>query len=99
MSESIQTMNRFIADYQSGGNEAVAEELLALDFVDHTPFSGFGSSREDVKKLFAALRVAFPDLRAEVVDQFDHGDRVATRKNFHGTHAGEFFGIPPHIGR
>ena len=35
--------------------------------MDHTPFPGFGAGREDVKRLFAMLRSAFPDLRGEVV--------------------------------
>lgn len=88
-------INRFIYDYQSTGDEAVAEELLAPGFVDHTPFPGFGSTREDVKALFRVLRGAFPDLRAEVVEQFADGDRVVTRKTSHGTHLGAFAGQEP----
>jgi predicted ester cyclase len=30
-----------------------------------------------------------------VVDQIVDGDRVATRKNFRGTHLGDFLGMPP----
>jgi predicted ester cyclase len=41
------------------------------------------------------LRSAFPDLRAEIVEQFANGEMVATRKTFHGTHKGEFLGVPP----
>lgn len=67
MSEEQQVINRFIDEFQTGGNTAAADELLASDFVDHTPFPGFGSTREDVKRLFAIIRVGLPDLRAEVV--------------------------------
>jgi steroid delta-isomerase-like uncharacterized protein len=95
MNDSAAVINRFIDEYQTGGNEAVAEELLAPDFVDFTPFPGFGSTRDDVKALFRVLRGAFPDLRAEVVEQIADGDRVATRKTFHGTHQGPFAGHPP----
>jgi steroid delta-isomerase-like uncharacterized protein len=95
MSEEQQVINRFIDEFQTGGNTAAADELLASDFVDHTPFPGFGSTREDVKRLFATIRVGLPDLRAEVVDQVTFADRVGTRKNFHGTHLGELFGFPP----
>jgi predicted ester cyclase len=31
----------------------------------------------------------------EIHDMFAAGDRVATRKTIHGTHEGEFMGIPP----
>ena len=37
---------------------------------------------------------AFPDLRAEVEDCFAADDKVAVRLTFHGTHTGEFLGIP-----
>ena len=45
--------------------------------------------------LFGMLFAAFPDLRAEIHDQLEDGDKVVTRKTFHGTHAGEFMGMPP----
>jgi steroid delta-isomerase-like uncharacterized protein len=88
-------MRKFVEEFQSGGNESVAEELLAPDFVDHSPFPGVAPDREGVKRLFAALHVAFPDLRATIHDQLAEGDRVATRKTFRGTHRGEFLGISP----
>lgn len=95
MTTPLTVINRFISEFQTAGDEAVAQALLAPDFVDHTPFPGFGATRTDVLRLFAVLRAAFPDLRAEVVDQIADGGRVATRKNFHGTHRGDFLGIPP----
>jgi steroid delta-isomerase-like uncharacterized protein len=88
-------MRRFAEEFQSGGNESVAEELLAPDFVDHSPFPGVSPDRDGVKRLFAALHVAFHDLRAVIHDQIAEGDRVATRKTFRGTHRGEFLGISP----
>lgn len=88
-------MHQFVELYQSAGNESVAEALLAEDFVDHTPFPGFDGSRDDVLNLFRMFRSAFPDLRAEVVSQFTDGERVATHKIYHGTHAGPFLGIQP----
>jgi steroid delta-isomerase-like uncharacterized protein len=86
---------RFIEEYQSEGDVSVAEEILADDFVDHSPFGPFSPDREGVKQLFAALRAAFPDLHAVVHDQCAAGDKVWTRKTFHGTNDGEFMGSPP----
>jgi steroid delta-isomerase-like uncharacterized protein len=88
-------VRRFVEEFQNGGNESAAEELLAADFVDHSPFPGVAPDREGVKRLFAALRQAFPDLRAKIHDQLAEKDRVATRKTFRGTHRGEFLGIAP----
>ncbi|HEY4397602.1 MAG TPA: ester cyclase [Acidimicrobiia bacterium] len=88
-------VRRFIEEYQSNGDVSVAEEILADEFVDHSRFGPFPPDREGVKQLFAALRAAFPDLHAVIHDQSADGDRVWTRKTFHGTNDGEFMGAPP----
>ena len=69
-------VRRFVDEYQSAGNVAVADELLADDFVDHSAPPGMPSDREGVKALFSALRQGFPDLRAEVHDMLVDGDKV-----------------------
>jgi predicted ester cyclase len=95
MDDPIVVMKRFIEEFEAGGKEAVADELLAEDFADRTPLAGFGGTRDEVKRLFGVLRGAFPDLWVETVEQMTDGDRVSTRKTFHGTHQGDFFGIRP----
>jgi predicted ester cyclase len=73
----------------------VKHDLSAIDrycspsFVDHDD----ESDREGAKAFFAMFFSAFPDLRAEIHDQVAEGDKVVTRKTFHATHIGEFFGI------
>lgn len=88
-------VRRFVEEFQTAGNLATAESLLASDFEDHTPFPGFRGTREGVLDLFAVMRGAFPDLRAEIHHQLAEGDLVATRKVFRGTHRGAFAGIAP----
>jgi steroid delta-isomerase-like uncharacterized protein len=95
MPDNEAIVRRFVDEYQTGGDESVADEILAGDFVDHSPFGPFASDREGVKQLFATLRGAFSDLRVEIQDQFSQGDKVVTRKTFHGTNDGEFMGMPP----
>jgi steroid delta-isomerase-like uncharacterized protein len=88
-------VRRFVEEFENGGNEPVADELLADRFVDHSPFPGVAPDRDGVKRLFAGLRTSFPDLRAEIHDLLAEADRVATRKTFRGTHRGEFLGMAP----
>ena len=51
--------------------------------------------KQGVKAYLAAFRRAVPDLHAQVHDMLADGDKVVTRKIFHGTHTGEFMGLPP----
>jgi steroid delta-isomerase-like uncharacterized protein len=86
---------RFVDEYQSKGDEAVLDELVGDDFVDHSPTPGLPEGKEGVRALFRMLHGSLPDLRAEVYDQICEGSTVATRKAFLGTHQGDLFGVPP----
>ena len=87
-------VRRIVDEAQSGHNLDVVDELLAADFVDHSVPPGLPPSREGVKMQFAMFFSAFPDLRVVIHDQVAEGDRVVTRKTFHGTHQGDLMGIP-----
>jgi steroid delta-isomerase-like uncharacterized protein len=50
--------------------------------------------REIWREGAAMFRRAFPDLHAEIEDIFGAGDRVAVRVRMHGTHTGDYLGIP-----
>jgi steroid delta-isomerase-like uncharacterized protein len=88
-------MRRFVDEFQSQGDEAVADELLADNFTNHTAPPGMAPDKPGVKVYFAAFRRAVPDLHAQVHDMLVDGDKVVTRKTLHGTHTGEFMGLPP----
>jgi|SRR5215212_1030652 len=85
---------RLVEEAQSKGNLGVVDEILADDFIDHTPFPGVPPTRDGVKMLFGYLRTAFPDLRVNVHEQIADHEKVVTRKSFEGTHRGEFMGVP-----
>lgn len=86
---------RLVDEAQCRGNLAAVDELLAEDFVDHTPFPGVPPTRDGVKMLFGYLRGAFPDLSVRIDEQIADEEKVVTRKTFQGTHRGEFMGVPP----
>ncbi len=95
MSEQNKAFVRRLIDEVIGkGNFALVDELVAADYVGHTPFPET-NTREGHKQFFAALRQAFPDLQITVEDQLAEGDKVVTRWTARGTHKGEFAGIPP----
>lgn len=88
-------VHRFVEEYQGQGKVEVAEELLAPNFVDHSPSPGFAPDRNGVLQLFALFRAGIPDLHAVIHEHLLDGDKVITRKTFHGTHTGELFGAKP----
>ena len=51
--------------------------------------------REGHEAFARAFYAAFPDLHHVIEDVFATPDRVAVRFVLHGTHTGDFFGIPP----
>jgi predicted ester cyclase len=91
----MDVVRRFVDEFQTAGSETAFDELLATDVVDHSRPPGVGPGAEGVRQQFDALRVAFPDFRATILDQVEQGDKVVTRKVFHGTHLGPLQGIPP----
>lgn len=86
-------VRRFVEATQVRDEPDAVERFLAPGFVDHAAPPGLPPTREGVRQLFAAMRRAFPDLRAEIHDQIAEGDRVATRKTLRGTHLGAWMGI------
>ena len=79
---------------QGGGDWALFDTLFADNFFDHTPQPGGARDKAGVLDLYKRLRAAFPDFRAEIHWQRVEGDVVTTFKTYHGTHEGEFLGVP-----
>ena len=81
--------------HDRGDRHAGAAKHRNPDVVDHSRPPGIAEGAEGVRQQFDGFRRAFPDFRAEILDQIARGDKVVTRKVFHGTHEGELMGIPP----
>ena len=88
-------VRRFVEEVQSQGNIDALDEICSPEFVNHSAPPGVPSNCEGVKQLTAMFRQAFPDSYFTVEDMMAEEDKVATRKTFHGSHQGEFMGIPP----
>ena len=88
-------VRRFVDEVQSGGNTDLIDEICSPEFVNHSAPPGLPADCEGIKIVTAMFRGAFPDSYFSVEDMIAEGDEVVTRKTFHGTHEGEFMGIPP----
>ena len=97
MRDSIKERARaFIEEAWSKGNLAIVDEMLAPEYVNHSPLeSGQPAGREGYKRAIVTLRTGFPDLTATVEEVLVEGDRVVTRYTARGTHLGTFQGVAP----
>ena len=86
-------VRRVFDEIVNKGHLAVADELLAADYVNHD-FPAPAPGAEGFKLVTTMFRSAFPDIVVTLEDEFADGDRVVTRGVFVGTHTGDFMGIP-----
>ena len=87
-------VRRFLEEFLSCGDPAVADQVLAPDFVDHNPSNPELSGRENVKRSVRDWCAAFPDTHTVVDDLIAEADRVAARWTSTATQRGAFMGIP-----
>jgi steroid delta-isomerase-like uncharacterized protein len=88
-----QVMRRAFEEIMTRGNIAVINELFASDFTGHDTSGGtFG--REEFREGVLDMLSAFSDRQVKIADQVVAGDKVVTRWQATGVHAGEFNGIP-----
>ena len=87
-------VRRFVEEIFNKGNIAVAEEILAPDYLHHDPTHEFGSGIEGFKEMISLYRQAF-DLKIVLDDQIVSDDKVVDRWVGYGTHQGPFMGLEP----
>lgn len=88
-------VRRAVEEIWNRANLAAADELIADDFIDHTPLPGQLPGRAGFKQVMRTIRVAFPDARETIEELVAEGDRVVARVVIDGTHTGPFMGVPP----
>lgn len=76
------------------GDFDLLDELVATDFVEHSPQPGVPPTREGFKQTLVGLKTAFPDLLYTIDDSIESGDRIVHRVTASGTMKGDFMGIP-----
>jgi len=86
---------RFYQEIVNQKQLAVADELVADNFVAHDLPAGLPPGPAGLKIFVGVFHSAFPDGQLSINQMIAEGDTVATRLTFHGTHTGEFQGIAP----
>ncbi len=91
--ENKALLHRLFEEGINQGDLGVLDELIAPNYVNYNlPAPAPGT--EGFKQVVMMFRSAFPDLQITLHDVIVEGDRVASRGTWHGTHQGEFMGIP-----
>jgi steroid delta-isomerase-like uncharacterized protein len=85
---------RVIDELINKGNLAVADEVMASNYVYHFPMYEV-KGPEGFKELIGMMRNAFPDLNATIDELIAEGDTVAARFTLRGTFKGEMMGNAP----
>ena len=91
-----EVIRRYFEEVWNNGDLAVLDTIIAPEYVNHSPSSpNPAPGPGGLKPIVAAMRAAFPDLHYTIDDQVYDGEKAAIRCTVTGTHAGDFFGIPP----
>ena len=93
--ETKDVVRRFWGVWEEG-NIGLVDELVAPDYVNHSPgIPDQPEGPEGIKAVVSMFRGGMPDLRVVIDDMIAEGDKVAVRYTLEGTHEGELFGVPP----
>ena len=88
--------HRWSEELWTRGNLAVADEIVAPDYVRHDPGDPFPArGPEDVKRIVTMLRKMLPDLRIEIDAMVAEGDLLVTRYTATATDTAGYMGWPP----
>lgn len=100
LTQNRQLVIRYFEEVWNQGRVDVLDELIAPDYVNHSP--GIPNPRPgpaDLKPIVLAMRAGIPDLHYEILDMAVAPDKVAVHVRLTGTHTAPLFGMAPNGGR
>ena len=87
---------RYFKEVWNEGRLDVLDELLAPDYLNHSPSTASPEpGPRGLKPIVAAMRSGIPDLHYTVLDTVIEPDKAAVYVRLTGTHRGELFGLAP----
>lgn len=89
-------ITRYFEDVWNNGCLDVLDEIIAVDYINHSP----GAPNPlpgpiGLKPIVAGIRKAFPDLNYVIENMVISESQVAVHTTMYGTHMGDFFGLAP----
>lgn len=85
---------RYFEEVWNRGNVSTLDELLAPNYLNHTPSTPDPPpGPAGLKPIVLAMRRAFPDLHYEIKDVIATEQSVVVRVLMTGTHRGDLFGV------
>ena len=93
--ENKAAIRRIYEDVFNKGNLAVADEIIATNWVALAPGGQEYKGPDGFKQFITTTRTAFPDLQMTLEDIVAEGEKVAHCGTLRGTFKGEIMGIVP----
>jgi steroid delta-isomerase-like uncharacterized protein len=87
-------VRRFFEEIFNQGNLAAADEIVAVDYLNHNAAPTEAPGREGLKQFVSYAHAGLRDLQFTLDDQVAEDDKVVTRWTATAIHQGEFAGIP-----
>jgi predicted ester cyclase len=84
-----------VEEFLNKNNPAVAKELFADDFVNHSPQYGVSQDRDGLIQTNALSHRGFPDIKFILEDLIVENDKIVLHMRCTGKHTGEYIGIQP----
>jgi predicted ester cyclase len=95
VSDAAALVRRLHAALFDSRDPNAADDFFAPGFTSHNMPPGFPPGVEGVKRFFATLRDAFPDVEVAIEELVADGERAAVATTITGTHRGELMGLAP----
>lgn len=94
--QSRQLIFRYFDEVWNQGRLEVLDEIIASDYVNHSPsVPNPRPGPDDLKPIVRAMRAGIPDLHYQILDTVVTADKVAIHLRVTGTHSGDLFGMAP----
>ena len=75
-------------------DESAIAELMAPEALGHLEGGKVCRGPDEFRDFFRSLTGVFPDLKIEILDIIEEGEKAVVRWSARGTHAGEGMGVP-----